>query len=273
MTERPTRGAGPLDGLLVLDFSRVLSGPHCGRMLADMGADVIKVEPPEGDMTRYSFPRVNSIATYFTQQNCGKRNISLDLKQPRAVALLHTMARRVDVVLENFRPGVMGRMGLGYDVLSAENAALVYASITGYGQSGPWKRPPRLRAGGRRRERPDLGAGHGARRRVRQRRHLARRRLRLVGVPGRHPGRPRPARPHGARSAHRRLDDGDAARHQRARALGAVGDRGRRRRAQLQPRRLSRPHRGRRPDGDRVRPPRRPRHVRALRRRRSAGRT
>ena len=138
MTERPTRGAGPLDGLLVLDFSRVLSGPHCGRMLADMGADVIKVEPPEGDMTRYSFPRVNSIATYFTQQNCGKRNISLDLKQPRAVALLHTMARRVDVVLENFRPGVMDRMGLGYDVLSAENPRLVYASITGYGQSGPW---------------------------------------------------------------------------------------------------------------------------------------
>ena len=69
----------------MLDFSRVLSGPHCGRMLADMGADVIKVEPPEGDMTRYSFPRVNSIATYFTQQNCGKRNISLDLRQPRAV--------------------------------------------------------------------------------------------------------------------------------------------------------------------------------------------
>jgi crotonobetainyl-CoA:carnitine CoA-transferase CaiB-like acyl-CoA transferase len=108
-------------------------------MLADMGADVIKVEPPEGDMTRYSFPRVNSIATYFAQQNCGKRNISLDLKQPRAVELLRTMAHRCDVVLENFRPGVMGRMGLGYDVLSAENPRLVYASITGYGQSGPWK--------------------------------------------------------------------------------------------------------------------------------------
>jgi CoA:oxalate CoA-transferase len=135
----PARGPGPLDGLLVLDFSRVLSGPHCGRMLADMGADVIKVEPPEGDMTRYSFPRVNSIATYFSQQNCGKRNISLDLKQPRAVELLRTMAERCDVVLENFRPGVMDRIGLGYDVLAGENPALVYASITGYGQSGPWK--------------------------------------------------------------------------------------------------------------------------------------
>ena len=139
MTAPPTRGPGPLDGLLVLDFSRVLSGPHCGRMLADMGADVIKVEPPEGDMTRYSFPRVNSIATYFAQQNCGKRNISLDLKQPRAVELLRTMAQRSDVVLENFRPGVMDRMGLGYGELSAGNQRLVYASITGYGQTGPWK--------------------------------------------------------------------------------------------------------------------------------------
>jgi crotonobetainyl-CoA:carnitine CoA-transferase CaiB-like acyl-CoA transferase len=122
----------------VLDFSRVLSGPHCGRMLADMGADVIKVEPPEGDMTRYSFPRVNSIATYFTQQNCGKRNISLDLRQPRAVELLCELARRSHVVLENFRPGVMDRIGLGYAALAAEHPDLVYASLTGYGSTGPW---------------------------------------------------------------------------------------------------------------------------------------
>ena len=132
------RGPGPLSGVRVLDFSRVLSGPHCGRMLADMGADVIKVEPPEGDMTRYSFPRVNSIATYFTQQNCGKRNISLDLRQPRAVELLRELARRSHVVLENFRPGVMDRMGLGYEALAAEHPDLVYASLTGYGSTGPW---------------------------------------------------------------------------------------------------------------------------------------
>ena len=132
------RGPGPLSGVRVLDFSRVLSGPHCGRMLADMGADVIKVEPPEGDMTRYSFPRVNSIATYFTQQNCGKRNISLDLRQPRAVEILRELARRSHVVLENFRPGVMDRMGLGYEALAAEHPDLVYASLTGYGSTGPW---------------------------------------------------------------------------------------------------------------------------------------
>jgi crotonobetainyl-CoA:carnitine CoA-transferase CaiB-like acyl-CoA transferase len=132
------RGPGPLSGVRVLDFSRVLSGPHCGRMLADMGADVIKVEPPEGDMTRFSFPRVNSIATYFTQQNCGKRNISLDLRRPRAVEVLRALARRSHVVLENFRPGVMERMGLGYEALSADHPDLVYASLTGYGQTGPW---------------------------------------------------------------------------------------------------------------------------------------
>ena len=112
-------GPGPLDGVRVLDFSRVLSGPHCTRMLSDLGAEVIKVEPPEGDMTRYSFPRVNSIATYFTQQNCGKRNISLDLRQPRG---RRDPARadpaQCDVVLENFRPGVMDRIGLGYEALS-----------------------------------------------------------------------------------------------------------------------------------------------------------
>ena len=137
--EPVVRGPGPLDGVRVLDFSRVLAGPHCGRMLADLGADVIKVEPPEGDMTRFSFPRVNSIATYFTQQNCGKRNISLDLKQPRAVELLRSLAARSDVVLENFRPGVMERMGLGYEVLSAVDPRLIYASLTGYGQTGPWQ--------------------------------------------------------------------------------------------------------------------------------------
>jgi CoA:oxalate CoA-transferase len=119
LVEPIARGPGPLDGVRVLDFSRVLSGPHCGRMLADLGADVIKVEPPEGDLTRFSFPRVNSIATYFTQQNCGKRNVSLDLRHPQAVEHLRTMAAHSDVVLENFRPGVMDRMGLGYDVLAA----------------------------------------------------------------------------------------------------------------------------------------------------------
>jgi crotonobetainyl-CoA:carnitine CoA-transferase CaiB-like acyl-CoA transferase len=128
----------PLSGVRVLDFSRVLSGPHCGRALVDLGADVIKIEPPEGDMTRFTRPRLNSISTYYTQQNLGKRNVSLDLKHPEARELLRRLARRSDLVLENFRPGVMDRMGLGYAMLSRENPRLIYASITGYGQTGPW---------------------------------------------------------------------------------------------------------------------------------------
>ena len=130
--------AGPLDGVRVLDLSRVLAGPHAGRMLVDLGADVIKVEPPEGDLTRFSWPRINSMATYFAQQNCGKRNISLDLRKPEAVAIVRSLAGLSDVVLENFRPGVMTRMGLDPDGLLAEYPRLVIASISGYGQEGPW---------------------------------------------------------------------------------------------------------------------------------------
>jgi CoA:oxalate CoA-transferase len=129
---------GPLTGIRVLDLTRVLAGPHCGRMLADMGADVIKVEPPEGDMTRFSWPRVNSIATYFAQQNVGKRNVSMDMKRPEAVELLMTMAEHCDVLLENFRPGVMARMGLGHEMVAARNPRLVYLSLSGYGATGPW---------------------------------------------------------------------------------------------------------------------------------------
>jgi CoA:oxalate CoA-transferase len=128
----------PLDGIRVLDLTRVLSGPHCTRMLADLGADVIKVEPPAGDLTRFASPRVNSLSTYFVQQNVGKRNLSVDLDRPEAVELLLALAERCDVLVENFRPGVMARNGLGYDVVAARNPRLVYASITGYGNDGPW---------------------------------------------------------------------------------------------------------------------------------------
>ncbi len=130
----------PLTGVRVLDCSRVLSGPHCGRALVDLGADVIKLEPPEGDMTRFARPRTNSISTYFTQQNLGKRNVSLDLKHPEARELVRRLAGTSDVLLENFRPGVMDRMGLGYATLSRDHPRLVYAAISGYGQSGSWSR-------------------------------------------------------------------------------------------------------------------------------------
>ena len=133
-----TGGQRPLEGIRVLDFTRVLSGPHATRMLSDLGAEVIKVEPPMGDMTRFALPRVNSLSSYFIQQNVGKKNISLDMTKPRAVELLKKLASHCDVVIENFRPGVMRKMGLDYETLSQSNPRLIYTSITGYGATGPW---------------------------------------------------------------------------------------------------------------------------------------
>ena len=128
----------PLDGVRVLDFTRVLAGPHATRMLCDLGAEVIKVEPPVGDLTRFGQPRLNSLATYFIQQNVGKLNVSLNFDDERAIDIAKQLADRCDVVIENFRPGVMQRLGLGYEALSARNPRLVYASISGYGATGPW---------------------------------------------------------------------------------------------------------------------------------------
>ena len=128
----------PLDAIRVLDFTRVLAGPHAARMLCDLGAEVIKIEPPEGDLTRFGHPRLNSLATYFIQQNVGKLNVSLNLADARAVDIVRKLVAMSDVVIENFRPGVMQRLGLGYDTLAAQNERLIYASISGYGATGPW---------------------------------------------------------------------------------------------------------------------------------------
>lgn len=128
----------PLDGIRVLDFTRVLAGPHAARMLCDLGAEVIKIEPPEGDLTRFGQPRLNSLATYFIQQNVGKLNVSLNLADARAVDIARKLVAVSDVVIENFRPGVMQRLGLGYETLAAQNERLIYASISGYGATGPW---------------------------------------------------------------------------------------------------------------------------------------
>ena len=133
-----TGGQRPLEGIRVLDFTRVLSGPHATRMLSDLGAEVIKVEPPMGDMTRFAMPRVNSLSSYFIQQNVGKKNISLDMTKPQAVELLKKLVSHCDIVIENFRPGVMRKMGLDYKTLSHLNPRLIYTSITGYGATGPW---------------------------------------------------------------------------------------------------------------------------------------
>lgn len=122
----------------MLDLTRVLSGPHCTRMLCDLGAEVIKVEPPDGDMTRFANPRVNSLSSYFVQQNVGKRNVSLDMSRPEGVDLLLRLADRCDVLVENFRPGVTTRMGIDHAAVSARNPRIVYASLSGYGADGPW---------------------------------------------------------------------------------------------------------------------------------------
>jgi CoA:oxalate CoA-transferase len=130
----------PLAGLRVLDFSRVLAGPFCTRMLCDLGAEVIKVEPPEGDVSRRLGPRRGGMSGYYMQQNCGKRNVSLDLKHPRGRALAAELASRSDVLVENFRPGVMGALGLGQERLRRANPRLVYCSISGFGTTGPWSK-------------------------------------------------------------------------------------------------------------------------------------
>ena len=124
---------------MVADFTRVLSGPHCTRMLSDLGADVIKIEPPAGDVTRFSAPRRNSMPSYFAQQNTGKRSVSINLGRAEGAELAMQICERADVLVENFRPGVMDRFGLGYDSVAEHNPRIVYASITGYGTTGPWK--------------------------------------------------------------------------------------------------------------------------------------
>jgi CoA:oxalate CoA-transferase len=127
----------PLEGMRVLDFSIMLAGPYCARLLADVGAEVIKIEPPEGDDMRLRTPLRDGHSTYFGQLNAGKRSVALDLKSADAIKLVHQLVKETDVLVENFRPGVMERLGLGYDALRAINPRLVYCSISGYGQSGP----------------------------------------------------------------------------------------------------------------------------------------
>lgn len=135
-------GAGPgtaLGDLLVLDLTRILSGPFATMTLADLGADVIKVEQPgSGDDTRqWGPPFQGDDAAYFLAVNRNKRSLAVDLKSPEGLRVVQDLARRADVVVENFRPGTAARLGLGYEELSRENPGLVYASISGYGQTGP----------------------------------------------------------------------------------------------------------------------------------------
>jgi crotonobetainyl-CoA:carnitine CoA-transferase CaiB-like acyl-CoA transferase len=129
--------AGPLAGIRVLDLSAVLSGPLATAMLADQGADVVKVESPGGDTSRAIGPRKADISAMFLAANRGKRSLVLDLKQPDAQQIVRELAQRADVLVENFRPGAMDRLGLGHAALLALNPRLVYLSISGFGQTGP----------------------------------------------------------------------------------------------------------------------------------------
>lgn len=127
----------PLNDLKVLDFSRVLAGPFAGRMLSDLGADVVKIEPPDGDVTRYWGKEIGGIPGYFHQQNAGKRNICIDLRAAGAADLVKQLVRQADIVIENYRPDVMGRLGLGYEDLRAANERIIMLSISGFGHIGP----------------------------------------------------------------------------------------------------------------------------------------
>lgn len=129
--------AGPLQGIRVIDFTAVIAGPYCTRMLADLGAEVIKLESPEGDNMRARQPMKDGQSLYFGGLNCGKQCIAIDLKHPRSAGLVKELVAKADVVVENYRPGVMQRLGFDYATLSALNPRLVYCSISGYGQSGP----------------------------------------------------------------------------------------------------------------------------------------
>jgi crotonobetainyl-CoA:carnitine CoA-transferase CaiB-like acyl-CoA transferase len=129
----------PLAGIRVLDLTRVVAGPHCTRMLAELGADVIKLEPPGGDQTRAGRDGEVPSPPGFVQLNLGKRLIAVDLAQPAGRDLVRRLAGVVDVLIENFRPGVMAAWGLDHVSLAAEHPRLIYVSISGYGQRGEWR--------------------------------------------------------------------------------------------------------------------------------------
>ncbi|MBC6463305.1 CaiB/BaiF CoA transferase family protein [Actinomadura sp. HBU206391] len=135
-------GGGPLSGVLVADFSRILAGPYATMLLADLGADVVKVESPKGDDTRTWTPPVrDGVATYYLGVNRGKRSIALDLRDPGDAEVARELARRADVLIENFKPGGLDKYGLGYDAVRSANPGVVYASISGFG-SGAGREVP-----------------------------------------------------------------------------------------------------------------------------------
>ena len=140
-----TKPSAPLDGLTVLDFSHALAGPYCTMLMAAYGAKVIKVEGPEGDIGRTWGPPFNGTdASYFVGLNSGKQSLAIDLKTPEGLEVCRKLAAQADILVENFRPGTMNRLGLDYASLSAANSRLIYVSISGYGQTGPRRLEPAM---------------------------------------------------------------------------------------------------------------------------------
>ncbi|HEX6208365.1 MAG TPA: CaiB/BaiF CoA-transferase family protein [Actinomycetota bacterium] len=132
--------SGPLEGIRVLDLTRLLPGNHCTLLLADLGADVVKVEEPgRGDYVRWFEPLVDGVSAIHRAVNRGKRSVALDLKRPEGVDAFRRLAAGTDALIESFRPGVMDRLGVGYEALSVENPRLVWCSISGFGQDGPYR--------------------------------------------------------------------------------------------------------------------------------------
>ena len=134
----PARAPRVLDDVRVLDFSAIIAGSYCTRLMADLGADVLKIEPPGGELMRQVAPMRGDTSTVFSSLNSGKRSLTLDLKHPQAVAVCKRLVEHYDVVVENFSPGVMRRLGLDYETLRVIQPRLVMCSISGYGQSGPY---------------------------------------------------------------------------------------------------------------------------------------
>ena len=133
--------AGLLDGVKVLDLTRVLAGPYCGMMLADMGAEVTKIElPGRGDDSRRNFPIVNGESAYFMNLNRNKRGMTLNLKSEKGKEIFRELVKQSDIVLENYRPGVMEKLGLGYEDLKKINPAIIYGAVSGFGHYGPYSK-------------------------------------------------------------------------------------------------------------------------------------
>jgi len=135
--------AGPLVGLKVLSFGRVLSGPYAAMMMADMGADVIKIEDPiKGDLSRNNDPYIGDVSSYFLSINRGKKSVALNLRNEKSKELIKQMLLKIDILLENYRPGVMKKIGLDYDSVKKINPRILYVSISGFGQYGDYSQRP-----------------------------------------------------------------------------------------------------------------------------------